>query len=198
MMKVKVRWAGFIGSPGWTNFYFESPDGTFHTEADAVAAADKVATFITAVKVQLPPIVNLTIQPDVEVIAPTTGKLLNVNNAGARAAVSGTAPAQAFAGTTGAVITWRTAGVRNGRRVRGRTFLVPTVSSTFDTDGTMGVTKQTEILNAATALFAPFNGGIQLGVWARPTAPGAEDGDWHPITSASVPDMAAVLRSRRG
>jgi hypothetical protein len=196
MLKVKVRWGGFNGSPGWSNFFFDTGDETFHTPADAVPVADKVATFITAIKPQLPPTVTLTIQSDVEAVSAATGELLNVHSAGARSPVNGTATAQGYSAASGAVITWRTAGVRNGRRVRGRTFLVPCVGGLFDTDGTIQPTKLTAIQDAANALFTDV-GGLSLGVWSRPSAPGASDGQFFPVVSASVPDMAAVLRSRR-
>jgi hypothetical protein len=82
--------------------------------------------------------------------------------------------------------------------VRGRTFLVPAANGIYQEDGTLAPIILNEIQTAATTLAAPIAGGIQLGVWARPSGVGAEDGDFHPITAASVPDLAAVLRSRRG
>jgi hypothetical protein len=196
MLKVKVRWGGFLGSPGWTNFYFDSGTGDFTTPEQAGPCADKVAAWITAIKPNLPPAVTLTIQSDVEAVSAATGELLTIHSAGARAAVNGTATAQGYAAATGLVTTWRTAGVRNGRRVRGRTFIVPCVGGTFDTDGTVQPTKLTPVVDAANALLAPFS-GISLGVWSRPSGPGASDGQFFPAISASVPDMAAVLRSRR-
>lgn len=197
MFKIKVRWSGFTGAPGWTNFYFDTVDDSFHDAASITAAGDRVMTFLNAIKTKLPPAVTLQVQADAEIIAPTNGKLSNVGSAGVRAPVVGTAVAQSYAAPTGAVITWRTAGVRNGRRVRGRTFLVPCVAGMFQNDGTIQPGDLTEIGNAASALYAPV-ANVGLGVYSRPTAPGANDGDWFAITSASVPDMAAVLRSRRG
>jgi hypothetical protein len=105
------------------------------------------------------------------------------------------------------VINWKTAGVRAGRRVRGRSFLVPLLSQTFDVNGTATSAALTTVNGAAGPLYAGTEGDIRLGVWARPTAikdvngnPTGEyneDGVWHPATAHSVPDMAAVLRSRR-
>jgi hypothetical protein len=196
MLKVRVRWAGFIGSPGWSNFYFDTGNGDFTTPADAGPCADRVATFLTAIKGRFPTALNWAIQSDVEAISAATGELLNIHSAGARATIAGSAAAGSFSGTSGAVVTWRTAGVRNGRRVRGRTFLVPAANIAYDTDGTLGPTTVTELVNAANALADQAN-PIKLGVWSRPSAIGASDGEFHPVTTASVPDMAAVLRSRR-
>lgn len=196
MLKVKTRWSGFLGGPGWTNFYFDDVNGGFEDGATAVAVADKVATFWGAVKTKLPPAVTLQIQSDVEVIGAADGQLAGVLNAGARAAINGTAVSQPYSAATGAVITWRTAGVRNGRRVRGRTFLVPCVSGMFQNDGTITSSDLTELQAAAQALFQPA-GAVSLGIFSRPTAVGAADGAFFPVTSATVPDLAAVLRSRR-
>jgi hypothetical protein len=57
-------------------------------------------------------------------------------------------------------------------------------------------TALTTFQTAASALATPAN-NIHLGVWSRPSAQGASDGDWFPTVSASVPDKVAILRSRR-
>lgn len=198
MLKVKVRWSGFIGSPGWSNFYFDTGDDTFTTPEDAGPCADRVATFLTSIRTKFPTAVTWTIQSDVEAIGPTDGELLNVHSVGARAPITGSAAAAGYSGASGVVVTWRTQGVRNGRRVRGRTFLVPTANNIYQSDGTIDNTHLNEFVTSATTLLTPPAGGLPLVVWARPSAVGAQDGDNHVVTSASVPDMAAVLRSRRG
>ena len=198
MLKVKVRWSGFIGSPGWSNFYFGGPDDSFNTAADADPVADRVEAFFNAIKLKFPPAVNFTVQSDVEVISAATGDLLNVHSAGARTPIASGGTAAAYSGTSGACITWRTAGVRNGRRVRGRTFLVPLVNGIYQSDGTIDPSHLNDLVTQGNTLAIPAAGGIPMGIWSRPSAPGASDGEFHPITSVSVPDLAAVLRSRRG
>jgi hypothetical protein len=159
---------------------------------------DRVYNFFNTIKGKFPNIVQFQVQPDVELISPSNGELNNVHSGGAKTTITGAAASGNFSGTTGAVITWRTGGVRNGRRVRGRTFLVPTSSILYDVDGTLNATSITDLQTAANALLATPTGGLQMGVWSRPSGIGATDGGFHPILSASVPDMAAVLRSRRG
>ena len=197
MLRVKVRWSGFIGSPGWSNFYFDTGDGTFYTAEDAGPAADRVAAFLQTIRPRFPSAVTWQIQPDVEAISASKGELMFVHSAGARAPITGGAAAASYSGASGIVVTWRTAGVRNGRRVRGRTFLVPAATAAYGDDGTIGPTTLEDI-NAAAAQLINDPSPLKLGVWARPSAVGATDGQWHPVTAASVPDMAAVLRSRRG
>lgn len=197
MLRVKVKWSGFNGAPGYSNFYFRDFTSTGEpVPGDAQLAVDRVQTFLTAIKSNFPSVVSLAIQPDVEVIESSDGKMKDVFSATAPAASVGTATVQQYAGATGLVINWRTAGVRNGRRVRGRTFLVPVTNASFDTDGTVKAAVLTPIQTAASAL-ADGAGTPDLGVWARPSAPLATDGSWHPVTSATVPDLAAILRSRR-
>jgi hypothetical protein len=197
MMRVKARWSGFNGAPGWSNFYFNNIDDSFYTPEDAATAVGKVWTFFDTVNIRLPSTVKIDVSPDVEVISPTDGQLQRVNNGGSTGTISGSQAAAPYSASTGMVITWRTAGVRNGRRVRGRTFLVPIAGAAYGNDGTIGDGDVAETLAAANALAQPWT-GISLGVWSRPSAVGATDGAWHPIVSASVPDLAAVLRSRRG
>jgi hypothetical protein len=196
MHKVKVRWQGFTGSPGWSNFYFDDATGDLLSNADAIAVADRVKTFFTNIKGMFPNVVNWKIQSDVEVIAESTGELIGVEAIPDIPAIVGTGGATGYSAATGFVVTWRTAGVRTGRRVRGRTFLVPAASISYGTDGTIE-TVTLGTLTAQAALLANTAGTIPLGVWSRPTAPGAADGAWYPVNAATVPDMAAVLRSRR-
>jgi hypothetical protein len=142
----------------------------------------------------------MAIQSDVEVIGHSNGEMLNVHNVAAPATITGGSVANNYSGASGLVINWRTAGVRNGRRVRGRTFLVPLAGGAYGTDGTIDNANITETVTAATALYTTAS-PIKLGVWARPKRDDlgniTEDGSFHPVVAASVPDMAAVLRSRR-
>jgi hypothetical protein len=198
--RVKLRWSGFIGGPGYTILHFR--DFGWDTAADvdttaAQGAVDRVDTFAEGVKTYLPYAVQLAVEPEVEVLEDTTGELLEVRGTTPDAAhVSPASSSAVFAGPVGLVISWKTGLVRNGRRVHGRTFLVPLNGNVFASDGTLTSGVRTDFLTAAAALANPA-GTPDLGVWARPSAPAATDGEWGVVTSWNVPDMAAVLRSRR-
>ena len=195
--RVKVRWSGFTGSPGYSVFHFRDFGGVTPTVSDVELAIDRVDAFFNAIKAYLPSVVNVKTQADVEVIDETNGSLVNVLQGTPTAGVNGTASgATPYAAATGAVLTWRTSGIRNGRRIRGRTFLVPMSSDCFSFDGTINGTALTTLTTAATAL-TDTTGLADLAVWARPTGPGATDGIAHAVTAFSIPDMSAVLRSRR-
>jgi hypothetical protein len=92
------------------------------------------------------------------------------------------------------VVTLGSIVIINGRRLRGRTFLVPLGSTFYTTDGTPIETARTNIAAAAAVLIAN-TGGPPLGVWRRPSPSGV--GVLGVATTASVPDKAAVLKSRR-
>jgi hypothetical protein len=94
------------------------------------------------------------------------------------------------------VISWSTAGVRNGRRIRGRNFIVPLSNEAWDIDGKIKQVAYGSLQTAADALITGSD-VTRLQVWARPTAPGATDGETAVVTSYRIPDMSAILRSRR-
>lgn len=198
MLRVKVRWHGFTGSPGYSNFFFRewSDAGYVPSVAEASNSAAKVHQFFDAIKGIFPPVVNIQVEGDVEVINDTNNELQTAFSVGPFANLTGGAAAANYSAATGAVVSWQTGGVRNGRRVRGRTFLVPTSSGAFDVDGSLVSSWATNLATYANTLISNTP-GPELGIWARPTAPGAEDGEWAVVTAATVPDMAAVLRSRR-
>lgn len=196
ILKVTAAWSGFTGSPGYSNFFFREANPGASWDAGAFAAADKVNTFFGAIKALFPPNVAWKINSDVPLIDEFSGEMQDIANAGARATLQATGPLQAYSAASGAVITWRTSGVRNGRRVRGRTFLVPGGYGFLQTDGTLEPGAIASLQAAANALLAP-NADRSFVIWARPSAPGAVDGIAHNVVSATVPDKVAILKSRR-
>lgn len=197
IIRVKAKWSGFSGAPGYSVFHFRDFSAGEPTNADATAAVARLKTFFGAFAINLPTGVAIQVESDVEVIEETTGMLTTVLSATPVSPTAGAASASAtFAAAVGAVVTWRTPGIRNGRRIRGRTFLVPLSSTAFAPDGTLATSTISTIAGAATALI-DGSGSPDLGVYARPTGPGATDGIWYVANSFSVPDMGAVLRSRR-
>ena len=200
ILRVKARWTGFSGAPGYSVFHFAdftAPDATGPEQAEAQSAADRVAAFYEAITQFLPNPLRITVEPDLEVIESTTGELQELIGITAPATVQGSAVNTVpWAGPVGAVVNWRTSLVHRGRRIRGRTFLVPLLSSAFEMDGTLTPTARDTIQARATTLAATTE-APDLGVWARPSAVGAADGQWAAVTGVTVPDLAAVLRSRR-
>lgn len=197
ILRVKLRWAGFGGAPGYSIFHFRDFDGAGDQNGFAQGAADRVRTFANDIKGLLPYQATLTVEPDVEVIEDTNGQLVDVVSVTPPIVVNSVATAgMNMNAAVGAVITWRTQLIRNGRRIRGRTFLVPLVSATFTDAGVIAANNLAQ-LNVAANSLRNATGSPDLGVYARPSGPGATDGMWAAVTSHSIPAVGAVLRSRR-
>lgn len=197
MLKVATKWTGFSGAPGYTNFFFRDFSSTGEpTSAQATAAVARVQTFWSNMAAKFPPNVQLAIQGEVQVIEDTDGKLKDIFTVTPPANIVGGSATTTYSAPTGMVINWRTGGVRNGRRIRGRTFLVPCANNMYEADGSIAAASLASAVSTAQAL-ADQTGTPDLGVWARPTTKGATDGIWQVVTGVTVPDMAAVLRSRR-
>lgn len=189
--RVKIRWSGFSGAPGYTVLHFDA--ATAGTTAGAQAAHDNARAFAVAFASATPSVVRLTLESGVEYIEQTTGELLNVFTVTTGAQISGSG-AGGFSSATGACITWETGEVKNSRRVRGRTFIVPMSSVYYEADGTITTGGLTDLQEAA-ALLA--GGGFNFGIWSRPSSAGAADGSFHTVSTGRVTDKTAILRNRR-
>lgn len=197
ILRVKLRWTGLPGGNGYSMFHMRDFSAGEPTVADANSAIGRIDMFASAIKGLLPPVVTLEVESECEVLEETTGQMQTVLGGTSLGSMVGTASSVAgYSAPAGAVISWSTPGVRNGRRVRGRTFLVPLSNEVWDTDGSLKSGALATINGAATTLRGA-SGTPDIGVWARPSGPGATDGIWYAVTGHRVPDMAAVLRSRR-
>lgn len=209
LMRVKMRWQGFQGAPGYSVFHFQDQagDGSPATVIQGMvdAAHGRIWNFANNIKTLLPNVVQLVVEPDVEVIESTDGRLLDVRTAPSKVMLTGSAgETSVYSAASGAVINWRTAVVRKRRRIRGRTFVVPLASTCYETNGTLN-TSCMAILNTEAATLTAQTTEPDLGIYARPTrtknTDGTwktnSDGEWAVVRSHTVPDMTAVLRSRR-
>lgn len=195
--RVKIRWSGFQGAPGLTVLHFGAfPHDTFDSTM-AANAVSKTDAFIQALKPHIAYGATLETVADVETIDITSGELNGiVTTTPAAAATSTQSLGQKFTAASGAVINWKTNEIRNGRRMRGRSFLVPLGISVVENNGTLDPSFVTS-MNTAAAALRSTTGAAALMVYGRPSAPGANDGTVGGVIGHSIPDMAAVLRSRR-
>lgn len=200
MLRVTTRWSGFNGGPGYTNLFFrdfgtgEGP-GSDGDAAQALSAASRVREFFNSLAPIFPNEVTFNVLSDVDILEDTTGTLVDSIQIEAPAPVQGS-NAASFSGPVGLVVNWKTSAIRNGRRIRGRTFLVPVASSLFGVTGGV-IPADAAGVAAAAEILADRNATPDLGVWARPTSATAADGQWAVCTGSNVPLLAAVLRSRR-
>lgn len=195
VLKVKTTWSGFVGSPGYTNLYFSEFVGEGYDQSIADGAVAKTRAFWDGIKSTLPTTVTLTVDPVVEIVQSDTGNLVGFFNVAPPATVVGTASGN-YAAVAGACISWGTNGVRNGRRVRGRTFIVPLAGMAYDVNGSLGSAYLGVLQTAANTLIG-VSGTGDLAVWSRPSGPGASDGVSYTVESARINDKTAFLKSRR-
>ena len=119
--RVTARWDGFPGAPGYTSFYFEDLTAV----EGANLARTRVRAFFSDVGGYLAPNMTITVDPSVEGIDEATGQITQFLEDPTEVVPVKTSSTGTYAGPAGAVINWRTTTLRNGRLVRGRTFLVP-------------------------------------------------------------------------
>lgn len=200
IQRVRVLWTGFPGAPGISTFYF-----TDHSLQRA-----SFGTFLEGVANSLPTDVLLTVPQTGDEIEAETGQLTGAwTAASVLAPIPGTASG-AYSAPSGFLINWNTETVIGGRRLRGRTFCVPATQAIYQSDGSITAAVVTGYAADAQTLLDVSSGNML--VWRRPrearvaytdgqgrphAAVAARAGAVAGITSATVPDMAAVLRSRR-
>lgn len=197
MLRTRIQWTIPGAGTAQTLFHWLTIGGNAPVQADFTEAWTKTNQFRTDIRSLLPSQVTAATVSDVEEINEQSGMLLGVLSGGTAAAQPGTATSTApWAAAVGGVISWSTAGIRKNRRVRGRTFIVPMSSTAFDTDGTLTAGTLTTLNTVSNSL---MTGGtnVQLAVWCRPTSKGATDADAFNVMARKVPDMGAILTSRR-
>ena len=182
--RVLVQWSNFAGAPGIGHHYFMS--GTTNKCASLRA-------FYAAAAAAAPNNTQIQVNNVGDIIDVATG-LITGGWSEPAVAVFSAGGTGAYAGPAGAVVHWLSTAVVAGRRLRGRTFIVPLVNTVFDTSGSLASSYITTLQNAADALVSATLGNYV--VYHRPTAAG-NDGASGQIYGARVPDLAAVLRSRR-
>lgn len=190
IIRVTAQWSGFTGAPGYSNFHFSGPATT---EAFALQR-DVVGDFFTAMKASFPQSLRVNIANQGEVYAEGTGELTGYVDDPTSIPAIGGSTGTAYAGPVGGVVNWNTNTVHAGRRVRGRTFIVPLNTTSFDAEGSLSAAAIGNLQSGALLLVgsAEVTG---FGVWSRPQ--NGVPGTFAPVTSSRVPDLAAVLRSRR-
>lgn len=190
ILRVTAVWSGFTGAPGYTNFHFMGGGGLI---SDAQQVAERVGGALENLATVLPRDVQISLRPELEVIDEATGEVQGYQQTSGIPAVTGTATGS-FSGPVGAVVNWTTNDLRFGRRIRGRTFIVPLAGTAFWTAGGLNANAQ----NSIRAFANELQGGdldSELVVWSRPR--NGSGGVAATVTGNRVPAKAAVLRSRR-
>jgi len=194
---VRTEWSGTSGGPGLTQMCIDAFIPI--TTAQAQAWVDAVRAFWLAQAALLPNELTLTVSPAVDFYVTETGELDGTTIAAtAPAAVLGSSAAT-YSGGAGYKVTWETNQVKNGRRVRGNTYVVPAAGGVFTATGTVSSAAQTTVNNAAATLIAAIEEpAVNLSVWSRPKEiPVVRAGDSTPVVIGQCSTKSAILRSRR-
>lgn len=193
---VTAVWQGFTGAPGYSRFNFLE----LANPSAVQAAVNAVRSLLFVHGQSMLNTWSIGVQSLVQHHDLATGVLTGESTAGTPAAgINGSlAATTVYAGGSGLVVNWITGQFWNGRKVRGRTFIVPAVN-VYSSDGTITSGVQSNWQSAGNTFAA--TSGITPVVWAKKfddsNPPKQLAGAAFTITGTLVPDRAAQLRTRR-
>lgn len=193
--RITAVWSGFTGAPGYSKFSFS--DLTDATSRNAAGA--KVRQLFEDLKPYRGNAMSVLVNPSIDEFDMATGALTGSAAMTTPPTASvGTGGTGVYAGGAGFCVTWNTSLILGRRRVRGRTFFVPSLVC-FDADGTLSPTAVAAISTAANtflALTAP-RPNVWSRQWSTSSPPVQIGGALAPVDSFTLRDMTAQLRSRR-
>lgn len=164
-----------------------------HYWNNAVTHQSDLKAFWTSVAAIMAGYVTITVPNSGDVFKEDDGTLLSTWSSGTSATITGGGTG-AYAGGVGACLGWGTGGIHYGRKVRGRTFIVPLALNQYDTDGTLATGCVSSITTAKNTLLTAM--GTDLQIWARPSTK-HPIGNSYSVTGGVVKDHVSWLRSRR-
>jgi hypothetical protein len=183
MERMRLQWSGpgVVGA-GVSTLFFN----------DSMADPAEVRTWLESIKGFIPDDVQITVPNGGDVMNPVSGAITGTWSGLGGGITNGTSSSSFLIGT-GVRIVWDTAGIRNGRHVRGATYLVPVGANVFDTTGRIVSATQQNLKTAAENLMIALAGGLV--VWSRPK--GFPNGQVSAVTGVTVTENPTTLRSRR-
>lgn len=186
MFRMNCAWQNWPGAPGVSTFYVD-------TGTDISTATDALRAYFNAHIALLPAGLTIQVPSNGDTISDADGTITGAWSDGTPVTVVTATGAGAYAGNAGAVVHWLTTGLVGGRRVRGRTFLVPLVASAYESNGSLSAATLTTLNTAAGTLVGALGSGMRI--WHRPKPPAA--GSSFDVDNHRVPDLSVSLRSRR-
>lgn len=145
--QLTARYTGFTGATGWTRFKFiGSLDNT-----QTAACAARARAFLNVVAGWMPNGTFYNFDPTATHHA-DDGTLMDELAYGSVPTQIVGASSAKYPGGVGVVVNWITGTVHGGRKIRGKTFLVPLTSDAFTATGSVNPTLVSDVNTAATAL----------------------------------------------
>lgn len=179
MRRVDVQMTGAPGAPFYSRFFFEGVGPT------PQQAADRTAAFWFAIRSVIGTGLTINVLPTVYDVDPVTGQITAANTVTAPSAVAGSASDEKLPFANQGLVVWRTGTYRNGREVRGHTF-IPQMTQAANSSGSADPAYRATIQAAAETL---RSGDVCV---YSPTAR-----QWYSCDAVNVSTKIAVLRSRR-
>lgn len=183
LMRVRCTWGGAVPGGGISTFY---SDNTLEPDVSSLKS------FFTALAPVLPSEVSIVVPNHCDTIDMASGRLTGSLALTGGGTVTGSGNS-AYSAGVGGFINWFTSFVRNGRLLRGRTFIAPLGQGYASTDGTLNDGIRTTMDTAALALVAT----TKWGIYHRPPKGTFAGGTLHLITSAQTVDRVTALKTRR-
>lgn len=181
----RALWSTPGGGAGFTVLHFTT--AVLGTAAQTIA--DQVQDFFDDLDPILPDDVSIAFDNEVLDLE-EDGTLIEAHSVTIPPTVVGDSTG-IYARAQGARIDWHTGQVVAGRRLNGRTYVVPIVGSGFDTTGLLTAPVLLQLATAAQNLIVAAAAARPLRVWSRTHATSAA------VQSFSTPAKGAILRGRR-
>lgn len=200
--RIRTVLAGWPGDPGLsTNYYADESVLGWSVIVPALREQVHIAWELLAP--YMPTAMTATLATDTDILESTTGQLIRTVTDSTSYVTTGTTEEGFLPTAVGVAVTWRTEGYVNGKHVRGRSYIIPLATNALASN----TTPSDGVVSAAQAFAAAMNDGAvsyPMAVWSRPTyVPDSKpkeidrEGSAHYVTSSTVADKFAVLRSRR-
>jgi hypothetical protein len=191
-----VQWGPTTSPWSGTSYFYSST---------AVDLSSQISPLFDAIKQYFPPAMIWTFPGWYRELDETNGKLTDIVVGASQGTIQAPASSLAVAPSQGLQIRWNTNGFPHGRRVVGRTYLVPMLVNTYGTDG-LGIASTCNTINAAADALRSRSGN-ELSIWNRPiTKKDPNDptndilvrpGSRWPVISTVCPRKPVQLSSRR-
>ena len=195
MFEYRAVWSVTGGGTGYSVFHVRE-SGLEPVNLSAQAFADDLRAGLVTLGGDLPNDVSINFEAEAREIDVATGTLTDVHAVTPPATVVGIQTGT-YAAPSGAKVDLNTAAIVAGRRLKGRTFMVPLAGTSYADNGQVSTGARGRLVTAF-GMFRDNPGNYSLAVWSRPQAgPPSRAGTLADVISVSVPTKAAVLRSRR-
>jgi hypothetical protein len=183
--RVVVIFTGVAGSPWYATHFLRADTGS------AASGVTAVGAFWESIDNHISNLISYSTQPEVATLDENTGETLAIDLTTPVTSV-GEGSATILPPVLQGLITWDTGVFRNGRRVRGRTFVPGLTINAVSSPGVLTTSVRTAIDSAAETLVTAAGPCV----WHRPTSAGG-DGVATIANGATVDDTFAYLSTRR-